>query len=152
MAFGIIGVVVPGMIIDRNRLERGRVRVRECATGRAERVANLKVLKTLCRHDQEAFRIESGVVGATWMGDVRCARALLCSMRRSRGRALDTCWGSRTDQLLRSSSSDILRRTMSHANEGALGKIGNLAAEAALSRGKPEMRRTAWWSWQDSNR
>jgi hypothetical protein len=54
----VLNIVVDGMIVSRNRLESGGMRVRQCAAWGAEHLPNAQVLEPSRRHDGKANRIK----------------------------------------------------------------------------------------------
>ena len=54
----VLDIVVDRVIVSRNRLESGGMRIRQCAAWGAEYVANAQVLEPSRRHDGKANRIK----------------------------------------------------------------------------------------------
>ena len=54
----VLDIVVDRVIVSRNRLESGGMRIRQCAAWGAEYVADAQVLELSRRHDGKANRIK----------------------------------------------------------------------------------------------
>ena len=56
----VLDIVVDRVIVSRNRLESGGMRIGQCAAWGAEYVANAQVLEPSRRHDGKANRVKGG--------------------------------------------------------------------------------------------
>jgi len=61
----VLNIVVNGMVVSRNGLEGGGMRVRQCAARGAEDLADSQVLEPSRRHNGKANRIKgAGLIGS----------------------------------------------------------------------------------------